>query len=150
MPIVRWDPMSEFRSMTRQMERAFSPFWGGTTRPLLETQPLTTSDWPPVDVYEDKEEVVFRVEAPGMEQKDIEALVEDSTLTIKGERQLFREDKKENYQRMESCYGAFSRSFSLPATIDRDKVRAQMRNGVLEVHIPKREGARGKTIPIAT
>ena len=150
MPIVRWDPMSELRSMSRQMEKTFAPLWGGTTRSLLEPSPLTTSDWPPVDIYEDKEELIFRVEAPGMEQKNVEALIEDSTLTVRGARELYREDKKENYQRMESCYGSFSRSFSLPSTIDKDKIRAQMHNGVLEVHIPKREGAKGRAIPIAS
>ncbi len=148
MPITRWDPMQELRAMTRQMERAFSPLWG-TPRTLLEPSPLATTDWPAVDIYEDKEELIFRVEAPGMEQKDVEAVIEDSTLTVRGERSLYREDKKENYQRMESTYGTFSRSFSLPSTIDRDKIRAQMHNGVLEVHIPKREGAKGKAIPIS-
>ncbi|MGI5860593.1 MAG: Hsp20/alpha crystallin family protein [Myxococcales bacterium] len=142
MAITRWDPLSEMRALARRMERTFEPILEGTFEgPLLQA-------WPPVDVYEDKDEVVFRAELPGIERKNVEVVLEDSTLTLRGERRLEREEKRENYQRIESAYGHFSRSFSLPSTIDRDKVRADMKEGVLEVHVPKREGARGKTIPI--
>lgn len=142
MAITRWDPLSEMRALARRMERTFEPMLEGTFEgPLLQV-------WPPVDVYEDKDEVVFRAELPGIERKNVEVVLEDSTLTLRGERRLEREEKRENYQRIESAYGHFSRSFSLPSTIDRDKVRADMKEGILEVHVPKREGARGKTIPI--
>lgn len=150
MPITRWDPFSDVRAMARQMERSLWPFAGRVSYPA-EREPLAAmGDWPAVDVYEDQEEIVFRVEAPGMEQKDVRLQVEDSTLSLRGERKLSRAEKKENYQRIESCYGEFSRSFTLPSTIDRDKIRAEMKAGVLEVHVPKREGARAKTIPIGS
>ncbi len=150
--ITRWDPMSDLRALTRQMERAFWPFMGGPSRFLAEREPLamTMAEWPPVDVYEDQEELVFRVEAPGLQQKDIQVQIEDSTLSLRGEKQLSRAERKENYQRVESSYGAFYRAFSLPSTIDREKVKADMKNGVLEVHVPKREGAKAKTIPIGS
>ena len=85
-----------------------------------------------------------------MDIKDVEVRLEDSTLTIQGERKLVREDKKENYQRVESNYGTFTRSFTMPPTIDRDRIRADFKNGLLEIHIPKRPEAKGKTIPIHT
>lgn len=145
MSIMRWDPMRELRHMTRRMEQ------------LLESGPVVGNlqepgaiAWPNVDVYEDREEIVFRAEMPGLEQKNVEVLLEDSTLTLRGERRLEREDKRENYHRIESSYGAFARSFPLPSTIDREKIRAEMHNGILEVHVPKREGARGRNIPIKT
>ena len=143
MAITRWDPLSEFRSLARRMERMTEPFAISPFELLREGQV-----WPPVDVYEDKEEIVLRAELPGMERKEVEVVLEDSTLSIRDERHLQREEKKENYQRIESAYGSFTRSFPLPSTVDRDKVRAEMKEGVLEVHVPKREGARGKTIPI--
>lgn len=118
------------------------PFW---------REPMAAEEmgmWPTVDIYEDKEEIVCRAELPGMEQKDVDVRLEDSTLTLQGQRRLFKEEKKENYQRIESSYGQFSRSFALPSTIDRDRIRAEMKHGVLEVRIPKREGAKGKSIPI--
>lgn len=154
MPITRWDPMSDLRALTRQMERTFFPFMGGPTRFLTEREPILAGmglgEWPPVDIYEDQEELVFRVEAPGLQQKDVQVQVEDSTLSLRGERRLERSEKKENYQRIESAYGQFYRSFALPSTIDREKVRADMHNGVLEVHVPRREGAKAKTIPIGS
>ncbi|HUB07697.1 MAG TPA: Hsp20/alpha crystallin family protein [Myxococcales bacterium] len=152
MAITRWDPMSELRAFTRQMERSFGPLMGSPSRFFAEREPLAyaTGEWPTVDVYEDQEEVLFRVEAPGMSQKDIQVQVEDSTLALRGEKTLNRSEKKENYQRLESFSGTFYRAFSLPSTIDRDKVKAEMKNGVLEIHVPKREGAKAKMIPIGS
>lgn len=106
--------------------------------------------WPNVDIYEDKEEIVCMVELPGMDIKDVEIRLEDSTLTIQGERKMTREDKKENYVRVEANYGSFSRSFTMPSTIDKDRIRAEFKNGVLEIHLPKRAEAKGRTIPIHT
>ena len=145
--LTRWDPLQDVRSLFRRLERGNDLF---PNLPLQGIEPWgqTGNMLPAVDVYEDREEIVFRAELPGMEQKEVELLLEDSTLTLRGERKMFHEDKRENYQRVESAYGTFSRSFSLPATIDREKIRAEMKSGVLEVHIPKREGARGKAIPI--
>jgi HSP20 family protein len=150
MSLVRFDPMRDFRHLARRFESAFNePF---SAVPGIATEQLggAWGNWPNVDIYEDREELVFRAELPGMEQKEVDLLLEDSTLTLRGERKLHREEKRENYQRIESSCGTFTRSFSLPTTVDREKVRAEMHNGILEVHMPKREGARGKSIPIKT
>lgn len=149
MAITRWDPFSDMRALTRRLERVIEPFSGAA--PALFREPMSYLEgafWPSVDIYEDKEEIVCRAELPGMEIKDVEVRLEDSTLTIQGERRLFKEEKKENYQRVESNYGTFTRSFTMPATIDRERVRADFKNGILEVHIPKRAEAKGKSIPI--
>lgn len=151
MAIARWDPLSEFRTLTRRMERAFEPF--GIGMPSEAGMGMGTElgvNTPAVDIFEDKEELIFRCELPGMEQKDVEVVLEDGSLTIRGQRKLNREDRRENYLRIESSYGQFTRSFALPVSVDKDKIRADMKNGVLEVHVPKREGAKGKTIPIHT
>lgn len=144
MNIVRWDPMRDLRQLSHRIEQSLGTF------PAMEAEwpSAQMGAWPAVDVYEDREELVFRAELPGLEQKEVEVMLEDHTLTLRGERKLHREDKRENYQRIESSYGNFTRSFTLPATVDQDRVRAEMRSGILEVHVPKREGARGKTIPI--
>ena len=147
MNLTRWDPMREMRQLARRLEQLPWPLSAG---PGAEAEGLgmPLANWPNVDVYEDREEIVFRAELPGMEQKDVELLLEDSTLALRGERKLSHEDKRQYYQRIESAYGVFTRTFSLPATADRERLRAEMHNGILEVHVPKREGARGKTIPI--
>jgi HSP20 family protein len=151
MAITSWDPFTEMRSLARRFERLMEPLTSAA--PTAFREPMRyfgEGFWPNVDVYEDKEEIVCWAELPGMDIKDVEIRLEDSTLTIQGERKLWREDKKENYQRVESNYGAFARSFSLPSTIDRDRIRAEFKNGILEIHIPKRAEAKGKTIPIHT
>jgi len=147
MAITTWDPLTEMRSLARRLERFMEPLTSVTTfrEPFRY---FGEGFWPNVDIYEDKEEIVCMVELPGMDSKDVEIRLEDSTLTIQGERKLTWEDKRENYVRVESNYGSFSRSFTMPSTIDKDRVRAEFKNGVLEIHLPKRSEAKGKTIPI--
>jgi len=146
MAITRYDPMQEMRSLARRMERAFEPLMN-TMLPLSEAVDLEEG-WPRVDIYEDANEIILRAELPGLERKNVELVIEEGTLTLRGERKLEREDKRENYRRVECFYGTFARTFALPQTVDREKVRAEMREGVLFVHIPKREGAKPKTITI--
>lgn len=149
MAITSWDPLTEVRSLARRLERFMEPM----TSVMSFREPFRyfgEGFWPNVDIYEDKEEIVCMVELPGMDIKDVEIRLEDSTLTIQGERKMTREDKKENYVRVEANYGSFSRSFTMPSTIDKDRIRAEFKNGVLEIHLPKRTEAKGRTIPIHT
>lgn len=147
MAITSWDPLTEVRSLARRLERFMEPMTSVTSfrEPFRY---FGEGFWPNVDIYEDKEEIVCMVELPGMDIKDVEIRLEDSTLTIQGERKMTREDKKENYVRVEANYGSFSRSFTMPSTIDKDRIRAEFKNGVLEIHLPKRTEAKGRTIPI--
>ncbi len=147
MALTRWNPMAEMANLSRTMEQMFEPLVRdeGVLRPINF---MRTEIFPRVDIYEDKDEILFRAELPGMERKDVEVVMDDNNLTIRGERKLEREDKREYYHRIECAYGLFHRVFQLPTTVDHDKIRAEMRNGVLYVHVPKREGARGKPIAI--
>ena len=146
MAIIRRDPLQDIRSLSRRMEQAMEPILSWMSP--FERESLMAQVYPSVDIYEDREELVLRAEVPGMEQKEIEVLMEDGSLTLRGERHLYREDKRENYRRVESTAGSFSRSFTMPPGIERDKVRADLKNGVLEIHVPKKEAAKAKNIPV--
>jgi HSP20 family protein len=93
---------------------------------------------PSVDVLEKNGNLIFKVELPGMDEKDIQLQVEGNMLTIKGERKLENEEDRKNYHRMESFYGSFARSFTLPDTVNLEKVKAKYKNGILEITVPQR------------
>jgi HSP20 family protein len=104
--------------------------------------------FPAVDILEGDREVVMKVELPGMEPKDVTIALENDVLTLKGERRAEAELKKENYHRMERSFGAFSRSFALPATLDRDRVTAEFKNGLLTITLLKKQSVKPRTIEI--
>jgi HSP20 family protein len=113
-------------------------------------EPAATTTWSPaVDIFETEGEIVVKAELPGMERKDIALNLENNVLTVRGERRFAKETKDENYHRIERSYGTFSRSFSIPATVDEEKIRADYREGVLKIVLPKKEQAKPKQIRIA-
>jgi HSP20 family protein len=113
-------------------------------------EPAATTTWSPaVDIFETEGEIVVKAELPGMERKDIALNLENNVLTVKGERRFTKEAKDDNYHRIERSYGTFSRSFSIPATVDEEKIRADYREGVLKIVLPKKEQAKAKQIRIA-
>ena len=147
--LVRWQPIQELNALQRHMNRMFDTFFGKTTslRPLEES----LSSWesgPPVDIYEDDRRLTFKVEVPGIDEKDIKVEIENNVLTVRGERKLENDIKEENFRRMERHYGAFSRSFTLPSTVDPEKIEANYTHGVLAIQMPKRAGARPKEIKV--
>jgi HSP20 family protein len=97
---------------------------------------------------DEKDEIVVKVDLPGLDQKDIEVTVQDGTLTIRGERKKEKEEKREDYYYAERSYGAFLRSLPLPKGVEADKVKATFKKGVLEVHLPKAKEVTGKTIEV--
>ncbi len=103
---------------------------------------------PAVDILEKDGNLVLRAELPGMTEKQIELKVEGDTLVLKGERKMDSEDKKENYHRIESFYGSFTRSFRLPETVDADKISAEYKNGVLTVTLPRKPEVKPREIPV--
>jgi HSP20 family protein len=103
---------------------------------------------PATDIYEDEEGLTLKFELAGVEPKDVDVRFENGVLTIKGERKLEKEEKKENYHRVELSYGAFNRSFSLPLTVDADKIEAESKVGVLVIHLPKKAEAKPKSIQV--
>jgi HSP20 family protein len=109
---------------------------------------MQTSAWnPAVDVLEENEKIIVKVEAPGVDEKDLRVTFEDGVLTVSGERQFERKDDR-NYHRIERAYGSFTRSFSLPRSVDASQIVANYRSGVLEIEVPKKEDSRPKQISI--
>lgn len=146
--LVRWQPFQELNSLQRQMNRVFDNFFGRT--PLMPCEE-NLNGWefgPPVDIYEDDQRLTFKVEVPGIDEKDIKVEIENNVLTVRGERKLEKEFKEENCRRMERHYGAFSRSFTLPSAVDAEKIEANYVHGVLAIQMPKRAEARPKQIKV--
>ncbi|HPQ80843.1 MAG TPA: Hsp20/alpha crystallin family protein [bacterium] len=142
-----WSPFSDVWDLQDEMNRLFRSFGTGLTRREGEAGELSL--WSPsVDIAEDKESVRITAELPGMKQADVKINVENGVLTLKGERKFSEETRKENYCRIERSYGAFSRSFSMPPTVETEKIQAVMKDGLLEVMIPKKEEAKPKEIQI--
>lgn len=146
MAIVRWtDPFREFSQLQDRLNRAFSDAYGRSDEGLL-----SSGSWmPPVDIYQNGDhELVLKAELPDMTREDIDVTVDNGTLTIKGEKKLSSEVKEEQFHRIERRYGTFSRSFSLPQTVDPSKVAADYKNGVLTVKLPVREEAKPRQIKV--
>lgn len=139
--ITRFNPFDDLR---RLEARLFEPFF---RYPYLQEE-MQSSAWnPAVDVLEETDKIVVKVEAPGVDEKDLRVTFEDGVLTVSGERQFERKDDR-NYHRIERAYGSFTRSFSLPRSVDAAQIAANYRNGVLEIEVPKKEESRPKQIMI--
>ena len=146
MTLVRWsDPFREFAQLQDRINRVFSNSYGQSDDGLL-----TSGTWaPPVDIYQTGDhEVVLKAELPDMTREDIDITVDNGTLTIRGEKKFSNEVKEESFHRIERRYGAFSRSFALPQTVDTGKVGAEYKNGVLTVRLPLREEAKPRQIKV--
>ena len=149
--IMRWDPFNDFSNFQERLNEFFtqpSGFLPGPLSLFRGAEPAGTSFIPPVNVYEDEHNIVVTAELPGIEEKDLNIMVENNVLTITGERKMESEVKKENFQRVERRYGRFTRSFTLPPTVDPENVNAEFNNGVLKLTLMKREEAKPKQIKI--
>ena len=142
--IRKYDPVVRF---SQDLDRIF-----GTDFPVgmavNDESGCLFSNLPKMDVKELAERIVVQMDLPGMEQKDIQVTVENNVLTIAGERRFEKKDEKDKYHRVERSYGKFSRSFSLPALVQTDKIAASYQNGVLEIQLPKREEVKPRTLTI--
>ena len=103
---------------------------------------------PPADIYEDEHSITLKLEVPGIEEKDIDVQLENNTLTVKGERKFEKEEKEENFHRIERRYGVFARSFTLPDAVDSGNVEANYENGILKIRLAKRAEAKPKQIKV--
>ena len=135
--ITRIDPFRELAS-----------FFENFTEPGGKDQLSAGSFVPPVDVYEDEQNLVLKLEIPGINDDDLDVQVENNTLTVKGERKFEKEEKEENFHRIERRYGSFLRTFRLPNTIDTDKVEAHYDKGILKISLAKRAEAKPKQIKV--
>ena len=147
MAVVRWDPFRDLGMLQDRMNRLFDDAGRG----WRSDEPAATTSWSPsVDIFETEGEIVVKSELPGMDRKDITLHLESNVLTLRGERKFEKETKEENYHRIERSYGNFSRSFSIPATVDEEQIRADYKDGVLKIVLPKKEQAKPKQIKIAS
>jgi HSP20 family protein len=147
MALIRWEPAAELNTIQNEMNRLFNTFFdpsapsgrgNGTTRRWL----------PPMDLVETPDHYVLRADLPGLSDGDVNVQLEDSVLTISGERKAEHEDQQEGYYRLERSFGTFSRSLTLPDGVDPDGVQAQFDRGVLEIRIPKPEQKKPRTVQI--
>jgi HSP20 family protein len=144
--ITRWDPFRELTQLQERMDRLFRDNVGysGSREEALEQGSFI----PPVDVYEDEHNITLKLEVPGIDQKDLDIRIENNTLTVRGERKLEKEEKQENFHRIERRYGSFVRNFQLPTTLDAEKVNANYDNGVLKITLAKKAEAKPKQIQV--
>jgi len=147
MTLVRWDPFRELEDMSERLNRVFA-------RPSLRQsgsskEAMTVADWmPTVDISETDGEYVIKAELPEVKKEDVRVTVEDGVLTLQGERRQEKEEKGKKFHRVERSYGSFVRSFTLPESVDEGAVKAEYKDGVLNLHLPKTEKVKPKAIDV--
>jgi len=145
MTLIRWKPVRSLDNIQDEVGRVFDSFFDSGRFAHANAG----SGWEPdVDIVEDKDMVSVKVDLPGIEKDDIKVSVEENILTIKGERKSEKEEQDKNYHRVERIYGSFCRSFSLPSMVDSQSIKANYKNGVLSIDLPKAEEVKPKEIPI--
>ena len=146
--LTHWEPFREFSTMQNRINRMNGLFRESYSPEGPEEALTTTNFAPPVDIYEDEHNITLKMEAPGIDEKDIDVRVEGNTLTVRGERKLERDEKEENYRRIERQYGSFTRSFTMPSSVDSAQVSAHFDKGVLKINLAKKVEAKPKQIKI--
>jgi HSP20 family protein len=144
--LTSWNPRRELGSLENRLDRLF-----GLTLPSRngEKEAMTVAQWTPlVDISEDNNEYLVKAELPELKKEEVKVSVENGELTISGERKSEKEEKGKKFHRIERSYGSFLRSFTLPETVNADKVSAEFKDGVLSVHLPKDEKAKPKSIEV--
>ena len=143
--LTRWEPLREME----EFQNRFSNLFGRPLRRGNGREEITLADWTPLaDITEDEKEYLIKTDLPEMKKEDVKITVENGVLTIAGERKFEKEEKKKKYHRIERGYGTFMRSFTLPDDADANKVKAEFKNGLLTVHLPKSEHAKPKQIEV--
>jgi HSP20 family protein len=148
MAIVRWEPFRDLASLQERMNRLFDESFKGIGRGTEDDWLLGGTWAPAVDIFEQEGNIVLKAELPGIDPKDVDIRLENNVLTLRGERKVDNEVKRESFHRIERAYGTFARSFTLPSTVDQQSIKADYKDGVLKVVLPKREEAKPKQITI--
>ena len=139
--LTRWEPYRDLARLQDDMNRLY-------TEDRLMQGGESVGWTPACDIYEDEEAMRVRFELAGIDPKNVEVRFENGVLTLRGERKLENEDKRDNYHRVELSYGTFTRSFSLPGTVDAEHIRAESKDGILTVTLPKRAEAKPRSIKV--
>ena len=140
-----WDPFSELSTLQERMNRLFEETLPSTRK---EEELNRSAFYPSVDINEGDKAITLKADLPGIKKEDVHIDVNDGVITLRGERKFEKEDKQENYHRIERSYGNFHRSFTLPLTVDISAIKAKYKDGILEVTLPKTEEAKPKSIPV--
>jgi HSP20 family protein len=148
MTIVRWEPFRDLVGLQNRMNRLFAQSQRGEARAGEEESPASGSWVPAVDIFEKDGNIVLTAELPGIDIKDVDVRVLNNVLTLQGQRKFDQELQKDNVHRVERVYGSFTRSFTLPSVVDTEKIKAESKDGVLKVTLPKREEAKAKQIQV--
>jgi HSP20 family protein len=131
-----WDPFREVNSLQRRLNTLFDDY----SRQQGDSSAVTMGSFvPAVDIYEDQQKVTLKLEVPGIRQQDLDVQIENNILTVRGERKFTSDEKEENFHRIERRYGSFTRSFTLPSTLETGSVKANYENGVLQIDLNKAE-----------
>src|ERR1700749_389827 len=145
MAIVRWDPFREVVSLQSRLNSLFQDYGRGQS----DGEALNAASFaPPVDIHEDDQKLVLKLEVPGVKQDELDIQIEGRTLTVRGERKFSSEEKQENFHRVEHRYGTFARSFTLPNTVDAENVKATNDAGVLQLELAKKPEAKPRQIKV--
>jgi len=146
--LTRWEPFREFSTLQDRMNRMNRLFRESYSPEGPEDALTTTTFAPPVDIYEDEHNIILKLEVPGIDEKDIDVRIDNNTLTVHGERKIEKEEKEENFRRVERQYGSFTRSFVLPSSVDPAQVSADYEKGVLNITLAKKAEAKPKQIKV--
>jgi HSP20 family protein len=146
MSLVRWDPFRELEEVSDKLNRMFSR---PSARRDNGQEAMTVADWiPTVDISETDAEFLIKAELPGVNKDDVKITLQQGILTIQGLRAQEREERGRRFHRVERAYGTFARTFTLPEYVDDTNVRAEFKDGVLTLHVPKSEKAKPKAIEV--
>ena len=151
MAIIRWSPFQEFTDLKREMDRLFDEFFGRRTRTQITEEkalPVTEIYSPPIDIYEKGGKIVVKAVIPGVKKEDVSVSFLENTLTIRGEKRREEEVKEEDYYHREQYYGSFSRTITLPLEVDPKGMKANYKDGVLEIILPKLKKTKSKEIEV--
>lgn len=151
MNLVRWDPFRELEDMGERLNRVFAGLGrpGSARLPEAGREALTVPEWSPmVDITETDEEYLIKAEIPEVKKEDVKVSVENGVLTLQGERKQEKEEKGKKFHRVERYYGSFLRTFTVPDNVDETKVKAEFKDGILNVHLPKTEKAKPKAVEV--
>ncbi len=144
--VPRWDPFREMEEISDRFNRIFGR---APVRRNGGQEALTVTDWvPTVDIAEDDKEYLIKAEIPEVDRKDVKVTIQDGVLTLQGERKQEKEENNKKFHRVERSYGSFVRSFTLPEDVAEDKLRAEFKEGILQVHLPKAERPKPKAVEI--
>ena len=143
--LTRWDPLRDLANMQSRLNRFVREAY---TSEGPEEALTTTSFAPPVDIYEDEHCITLKMEVPGIDEKDIDVRIQDTTLTVHGERKIEKEEKEKNFRRVERQYGSFTRSFTLLSYVDPGQVSARCDKGMLKINLAKNAEAKPTQIKV--